>query len=55
MPESFTAIVNVVMPTAVGVPDRTPALLKLSPAGSVPEFTVHESAPVPPDAASAAL
>jgi hypothetical protein len=39
--ESFTWTVNDDIPAAVGVPDRDPAVLRLIPAGNVPEVKLH--------------
>jgi hypothetical protein len=36
------------VPAAVGVPDRTPALLKVNPVGSVPEVTLKVYGTTPP-------
>ena len=38
---SVTWTMNVELPAAVGVPDSVPLLLRLSPAGRVPEVTVQ--------------
>ena len=38
---SFTATVNVEVPVAVGVPEITPALDRLSPAGRLPDEIDH--------------
>ena len=38
---SFTATVNVDVPLAVGVPEITPALDNVSPAGKLPEASDH--------------
>jgi hypothetical protein len=38
---SFTATVNVEVPVAVGVPEITPALDIVNPAGRLPEERVH--------------
>ncbi len=35
-------------PTTVGVPERTPAALRSSPAGSAPAVTAKVTAPTPP-------
>lgn len=40
-PLSFTATVNVDVPVAVGVPEITPALDIVSPAGRLPEAIDH--------------
>jgi len=39
-------------PALVGAPLIVPPTLKLSPAGNVPDVTVHEYGVVPPEAAS---
>jgi len=54
-PESVTVTVNEVVPAAVGVPESTPAVLSVRPAGSVPVVTAQVSAPVPPVATSVKL
>ena len=41
-PLSATCTVKLDTPAAVGVPLSTPAVLKASPAGSVPLVTLHE-------------
>jgi hypothetical protein len=41
-PLSCTCTVNVAVPLAVGAPEITPALDRLSPAGSLPETIDHE-------------
>ena len=47
--ESVTVIENVEGAAVVGVPERTPAVLRVRPAGRVlPEVTVQVRAPVPP-------
>ena len=38
------------MPVPVGVPEIVPLLLRLKPAGSVPDETVHEYGVLPPEA-----
>lgn len=48
--ESSTVTVNVAEPTAVGTPERTPAVLKVKPAGKVPDETLQVYGAVPPDA-----
>ena len=48
--ESTTFRVNVDDPTVVGVPEIVPPLLKLKPAGNVPERTLHEYGVLPPEA-----
>lgn len=53
--ESFTCTVNVEFPAAVGVPERTPALDRLSPGGSEPDVIDQVYAGVPPVAARVAL
>ena len=40
-PLSFTATVNVDVPDAVGVPETTPALDIVRPAGRLPDAIVH--------------
>jgi hypothetical protein len=50
--ESVTCTVKADCPALVGVPLIIPALLKLRPAGNVPDATVHEYGVVPPDAVS---
>jgi hypothetical protein len=50
---SCTRTVKLAFPAADGVPEITPAALKLSPAGSDPPLTDHVYPPVPPLAASA--
>ena len=45
---SVTCAVKLKEPEVVGVPLRTPALLRVSPAGTVPELSDHVLAPVPP-------
>jgi hypothetical protein len=40
-PLSFTPIVNFAVPVAVGVPEITPVLERLSPAGRLPEAIDH--------------
>ena len=49
---SATCTVKLLVPAAVGVPLMTPALLKLKPAGSVPELTDQVYGVVPPLAAN---
>ena len=49
-PESVTVTVKELVPAVVGVPDKTPAVLKVRPAGSVPVDTVQLKGAVPPDA-----
>lgn len=53
--ESATFKVKVDDPTVVGVPERTPPLLKLKPAGSDPERTLHEYGVTPPVALKVAV
>jgi hypothetical protein len=48
LPESVAVIVNVLVPAAVGVPERTPALLRAKPAGKVPAVIVQVMGVVPP-------
>ena len=45
---STTFKVNVDDPTVVGVPERVPPLLKVKPAGKLPERTLHEYGVPPP-------
>ncbi len=40
--ESATCTVKLEVPTAAGVPEMTPALLRVSPAGRLPELMLHE-------------
>jgi hypothetical protein len=54
-PESVTWKVTLKAPATVGVPDSIPALLKVSPWGSVPEATLHLYGGTPPLAVSLAL
>jgi hypothetical protein len=49
--ESFAWMVKLTEPAVVGVPDRTPEVLKLRPAGAVPELTDQVYGGVPPVAA----
>jgi hypothetical protein len=49
---SAALMVKLKVPDAVGVPLKTPAELKLNPAGSVPALTDHVYGVVPPLAAS---
>jgi len=46
--ESTTFTVNVDDPTVVGVPERVPPLLKLKPAGNVPDETLQTYGVTPP-------
>ena len=55
VPESVAVTVNLLAPAAVGVPEMTPELLKLSPPGKLPEVTLQLMEPVPPVAATDAL
>jgi len=55
VPESVAVTVNLLVPAVVGVPEISPELLKLNPAGKLPEVTLQLMAPVPPEAASVAL
>src|SRR5215471_2859058 len=49
--ESETRTLKLKSPTVVGVPKRTPALLKLRPGGKTdPGATCHVSGAIPPDA-----
>jgi hypothetical protein len=50
--ESVTCTVKLDWPAPVGVPLIVPPLLKLRPAGNVPEVTVHAYGFVPPEAVS---
>jgi hypothetical protein len=50
--ESVAVMVNVAVPAAVGVPEKTPAELSMRPLGSVPAVTVQVYGGVPPPAAS---
>lgn len=45
---SVTLKVTLGAPAAVGVPEMTPVLERVSPAGSDPESTVQVFAPLPP-------
>jgi hypothetical protein len=47
---SVTATVKVALPLAVGVPEITPALESLRPAGKLPDASDHVYPGVPPDA-----
>ena len=50
---SLTCTVNAELPSAVGVPDRTPVeAFSVIPAGRRPALTDHVNGPVPPDTAS---
>jgi hypothetical protein len=49
--ESATCTVNVEEPAVVGVPESVPPLLRLRPAGKVPEATLQAYGVRPPDAA----
>ena len=51
-PESVACTVKLEVPTVVGVPLSTPAVLSESPAGSVPEASDQKYGCVPPAAAS---
>jgi hypothetical protein len=51
--ESLTAIVTVVLPACVGVPEMTPLDERLRPAGSAPSVTCQEYGAVPPEPVSA--
>ena len=48
--EAATRTLNVALPAVVGVPERTPALERLSPAGRVPLASDQPYGGVPPDA-----
>jgi hypothetical protein len=50
--ESFTCVVKLLDPAAVGVPEITPPADRERPAGSAPPLKVHEYPPVPPEAVS---
>lgn len=50
--ESVTRIVKLDVPAAVGVPEITPAVLNVSPAGSEPLSRLHANGGVPPVAVS---
>jgi hypothetical protein len=50
--ESVTCTVKLDWPALVGVPLIFPFVLKLRPAGNVPDVTVHEYGVVPPEAVS---
>jgi hypothetical protein len=45
--ESVTVTVKLKVPKAVGVPERTPPVLKVNPAGSAPDVIVHVYGAVP--------
>ena len=49
---SVTLTVNVKLPMAVGVPERTPPVLRLRPAGRLPLEVDQVSVPAPPAACS---
>ena len=53
--ESATCTVKVEDPTVVGVPEIAPALLKVSPAGRLPDARVQVYGVTPPTAARVAL
>jgi hypothetical protein len=55
VPESVAVTVKFVVPAAVGVPEMSPAPLRVNPAGSFPVVTLQLIAPVPPEAASEAV
>ena len=46
--ESVTCTVKLDVPAAVGVPEITPAVLTVRPAGSVPLARLHAKGGVPP-------
>jgi hypothetical protein len=48
--ESVTVTVKVEVPGVVGTPVITPAELRVSPPGRLPEVTAHMYGAVPPDA-----
>ena len=50
--ESVTRIVKLDVPAAVGVPEITPAVLNVRPAGSEPLSRLHAKGGVPPVAVS---
>jgi hypothetical protein len=50
--ESVTRTEKVLLPAALGVPERTPAAERLNPAGSVPLASAQLYGAAPPDAAS---
>jgi spore coat protein U-like protein len=52
--ESSTVTVNAAEPTATGTPESLPALVKLKPAGRVPDETLQVYGAVPPEAAKVA-
>ena len=52
---SVTDTLNENAPDAVGVPDRTPALLRFRPGGKVPDATFHVYGSSPPLAVRTAL
>ena len=45
---SVTVTEKLALPAALGVPEITPAALKLNPAGNVPNVTANVGAPTPP-------
>src|SRR4029078_7519913 len=49
-PPLVTVTPKLKLPDVVVVPLRTPAVVSVSPAGSVPEVTAQEYVPMPPDA-----
>jgi hypothetical protein len=53
--ESEAVIANVEVPVAVGVPEITPALDSVRPAGKLPDEMVHAYGCVPPVAVNATL
>ncbi len=55
VPESVTFTVKVELPTLVGVPERTPLLDNVIPAGKVPLASVHVNGAVPPVALNCTL
>ena len=55
LPLSVTRTVKLDVPLAVGVPEITPPLESVSPAGSVPDASVQAYGDVPPPAASVAV
>lgn len=55
LPESRTLKVGEDAPAVVGVPVSTPLEIRLSPTGNEPLARSHVIAPVPPEAATAAV
>ena len=52
---SVTATATVWFPAVVGVPESTPAVLSVRPAGSVPLTRFHKRGAVPPNAPTATV